>query len=208
MAVAIIVKSMATSPALAADFAQLAGPTSVRIGLIAFGIGLDVLALAIGIGITGVPWNVRLRVGAAFAGAEVGMQLLGIAIGTGAGHVAGDVAAYLGFALLALIGVYMLTESFGKHEPLSLDATTGWGLVAASASISLDSLGVGFSLPSLGVPLVPLFVTVAISTIAFTLSGLAFGNALGNRYRLVAERGCAIVLIVLAVFFTLQHVRH
>jgi putative Mn2+ efflux pump MntP len=205
MAVALIVKSLATSPAFAAGLAQLAGPTALRIGLIAFGIGLDVLALAIGIGIAGVPWNVRVRVGAAFAGAEVGMQLVGIFIGTGAGRVAGDVAAYVGFGVLALIGVYMFRESFGGHETLSLDATSGWGLVAASASISFDSLGVGFSLPSLGVPLVPLFATVAVSTIAFTLTGLAFGNALGNRYRVAAERSCALVLIVLAVFFTLQH---
>jgi putative Mn2+ efflux pump MntP len=57
------------------------------------------------------------------------------------------------------------------------------------------------------VPLIPLFVTVACSTVAFTLTGLAFGNALGNRYRLGAERGCGLILIVLAILFTLQHVR-
>ena len=154
---------------------------------------------------TGIPWNLRFRVGAAFAGAEIGMQLLGVAIGTGAGHYAGDIAAYVGFGALALIGVVMLRESFGEHETLSLDATAGWGLVVASASISLDSLGVGFSLPSLSVPLLPLFVTVAFSTVAFTLTGLAFGNALGNRYRSGAERGCGLVLIGLAILFTLQH---
>jgi putative Mn2+ efflux pump MntP len=207
MGVAIVANAVAMSPALAQTLSRVAGPVALRIGLIAFGIGLDVLALAIGIGISGVPWNVRFRVGAAFAAAEIGMQLLGIAIGTGAGHIVGDVAAYLGFGLLAFIGVYMLKESFGEHGPMSLKATSGWGLVAASASISLDSLGVGFSLPSLGVPLIPLFVTVACSTVAFTLTGLAFGNALGNRYRLGAERGCGLILIVLAILFTLQHVR-
>jgi putative Mn2+ efflux pump MntP len=181
---------------------------ALRLGLIAFGIGLDVLALAIGIGVTGVPWSIRLRVGAAFAGAEIGMQLLGVAIGTGAGHLVGAVAAYTGFALLALIGAFMLRESFGKHEAMSLKATSGWGLVAASGSISLDSLGVGFSLPSLGVPLVPLLATVAVTTVAFTLTGLAFGSALGERYRARAEGGCGIVLIVLAVLFTIQRAAH
>jgi hypothetical protein len=68
--------------------------------------------------------------------------------------------------------------------------------------------GFGFSLPSLGVPLIPLFVTVACSTVAFTLTGLAFGNALGNRYRLGAEHACGLILIVLALLFTLQHVRN
>jgi putative Mn2+ efflux pump MntP len=208
MAVLIVVKALCDSPASASALTNVLAPTALRIALIAIAIGLDVLALAIGIGVTGVPWNVRFRVGAAFAAAEIGMQLLGVAIGTGAGHLVGDVAAYVGFAALALIGVLMLRESFGEHDPLSLDATTGWGLVVASASISLDSLGVGFSLPSLGVPLVPLFATVAVTTVAFTLTGLAFGNALGERYRTGAERGCGIVLIVLAVVFTLQHVHH
>jgi putative Mn2+ efflux pump MntP len=209
MAVAIIAKSAALlSPAIAADFVHVAGPVSVRIGFIACGIGLDVLALAIGIGVTGIAWNVRLRVGAAFAGAEIGMQLLGIAIGTGAGHLLGELAAYCGFALLALIGVVMLRGSFGDREPMSLRATSGWGLVVAAGSISFDSLGVGFSLPALGVPLGPLFATVAVTTVAFTLTGLAFGRALGERYRTGAERGCGLVLIVLAIFFTLQHVRH
>jgi len=36
---------------------------------------------------------VRLRVGAAFAAAEIFMQVLGAAIGTGDGRMAGEIAA-------------------------------------------------------------------------------------------------------------------
>lgn len=208
MGAAIAIKALSFTPAFATSVGGVAAPVWLRIGLISLAIGLDVLALAIGIGVTGVPWNIRIRVGAAFAGAEIGMQLLGIGVGTGAGHLVGELAAYCGFAVLALIGVYMLYESLAATEELNGMATSGWGLVAASASISMDSLGVGFSLPSLGVPLVPLFATVAVTTVAFTLTGLAFGNALGRRYRTGAERGCGIVLIVLALLFTLQHIAH
>jgi putative Mn2+ efflux pump MntP len=207
IAVAIVVRALSLTPALAAArFSPLTAPPAVRIAAIAFAVGLDVLALAIGIGVMGVGWRARLRVGAAFAAAEIAMLLTGAAIGAGAGRLIGDVAAYVGFALLALIGALMLRGSFGDHEPMSLKATTGWGLIVASASISMDSLGVGFSLPGLGLPIVPLLGTVAVTTVAFSLAGLAFGEALGVRYRTAAERGCAIVLIVLAVLFTLQHV--
>jgi putative Mn2+ efflux pump MntP len=207
IAVAIVVRALSLSPALAAaHFVPFSAPPAVRIGAIAFAVGLDVLALAIGIGVMGVPWKARIRVGAAFASAEIAMLLTGVAIGAGAGRLIGDVAAYLGFALLALIGALMLRGSFGDHEPMSLKATSGWGLLVASASISMDSLGVGFSLPGLGLPLMPLLATVAVTTITFSLAGLAFGQALGARYRTAAERGCAIVLIALAVLFTLQHV--
>jgi putative Mn2+ efflux pump MntP len=206
IAVAIVVRALSLSPVLAAGrLAPFTAPPAVRIGAIAFAVGLDVLALTIGIGVMGVAWKARIRVGAAFASAEIAMLLSGVAIGAGAGRLIGDVAAYLGFALLALIGALMLRGSFGEHEPMSLKATSGWGLLVASASISMDSLGVGFSLPGLGLPLMPLLATVAVTTIAFSLAGLAFGQALGARYRTVAERGCAIVLIVLAVLFTLQH---
>ncbi len=206
LAVSVMVRGLLLSPALAAvGFNVAAGPPALRIGAIAFAVGLDVLALAIGIGIMGVPWGARLRVGAAFASAEITMLVLGVVIGTGAGRLVGEIAAYVGFALLALIGVLILRGSFGEHEAMSLKATSGWGLIVASASISMDSLGVGFSLPALGLPLAPLLATVAVTTVAFSLAGLAFGDALGARYRTVAERGCALVLIALAILFTLQH---
>jgi manganese efflux pump family protein len=195
-------------PALAAGAVPLAGSTAVRTGGIALAVGLDVLALSTGIGILGVPWHVRLRVGAAFALAEIVMQVVGAAIGAGAGHVAGEIAAYSGFVILALIGVWIFRESLGEEHGLSEKATSGFGLLAASASISLDSLGVGFSLPALQVPLVPLIGTVAITTVVFTFAGLRFGEILGERFKKNAERGAGIVLVALAVLFTLQHLAH
>jgi putative Mn2+ efflux pump MntP len=208
MGAAVAISALALLPALAAGAFPLAGSTSVRTGGIALAVGLDVLALSTGIGVLGVPWNVRFRVGAAFAGAEIVMQVLGAAIGAGAGHVAGQVAAYLGFVVLALIGVWIFRESFSHEEGLSEKATAGFGLLAASASISLDSLGVGFSLPALNVPLVPLIGTVAVTTVVFTFAGLRFGEILGERFKKNAERGAGVVLIALAVLFTLQHMAH
>lgn len=172
---------------------------------IVFAIGLDVFALSAGIGIAGVTWPVRLRVGGAFAFAEISAQVIGMLIGTGAGRLFGDLAAYAGFTALALLGAYMWYESAGEGErTFSSRATSGWGLVVASLSISLDSLGVGFSIPALGLPLAPLFVVVACSTVLFTLGGLAFGERLGARFQHLAERGAALVLIVLAIGLVVQ----
>ena len=179
--------------------------TALRTGGVALAVGLDVLALSIGIGVLGVAWSKRLQVGAAFSGAEIFMQLLGAAIGTGVGHLAGEIAAYAGFAVLGLIGVWIFVESFRHGTNLAEKATSGAGLVAASASISLDSLGVGFSLPALRVPLVPLLATVAVSTVVFTLAGLQFGEMLGERFRENAERAAGVVLVALAIFFAITH---
>jgi putative Mn2+ efflux pump MntP len=136
------------------------------------------------------------------------MQLMGAAIGAGTGHVVGEIAAYSGFIILALIGVWIFRESLGEDHGLTEKATSGLGLLAASASISLDSLGVGFSLPALRVPLVPLIGTVAITTVVFTFAGLRFGEILGKRFKKNAERGAGVVLVALALLFTLQHLAH
>jgi putative Mn2+ efflux pump MntP len=77
-------------------------------------------------------------------------------------------------------------------------------LTLASLSISLDSLGVGFALPALHLPIVPLLSTVAVSTVCFTLAGLAFGAMLGHVFEKNAEKAAGIVLIALAVIFAVQ----
>jgi manganese efflux pump family protein len=74
----------------------------------------------------------------------------------------------------------------------------------ASLSISLDSLGVGITLPVLGLPLLPLLVTVSITTTVFTLIGLSFGARLGERYERNAERGAGGILVLLAALFALE----
>jgi putative Mn2+ efflux pump MntP len=181
-------------------------PLESKILGIAFAVGLDVLALSIAVGIMQLPWRSRLRLGFAFSSAEVVMQVVGYAIGTGAGRLAGTIADYAGFAILAVVGAYVVRESYGTEES-ALKVDTGWGLVVACASISLDSLGIGVSLPGVPLPLLPLLATVAVSTIVFTTVGLAFGTQLGSRYKHLAERIAGFVLIVLAVLFTVQHVR-
>lgn len=172
---------------------------------IALAVGLDVLALSIAVGVMGIPWKARLRLGVSFSVAEVLMQVVGYAIGTGAGRIVGAVAPYVGFAILALVGCFIVRESFGEIPTFQVDSALG--LVAASASISLDSLGIGVSLPGVPLPLWPLLATVAVTTVIFTAIGLAFGEQLGRRYRRGAQRVAGIVLIMLAMLFTVQHVK-
>lgn len=176
-----------------------------KILAIALAVGLDVLALSIAVGVMGIPWSARVRLGVSFAVAEVLMQVVGYAIGTGAGRVVGAIAPYVGFAILALVGCFIVRESFGKIPTFQVDSALG--LVAASASISLDSLGIGVSLPGVPLPLWPLLATVAVTTVIFTAIGLAFGEQLGRRYRNGAQRVAGAVLIILAMLFTVQHVK-
>jgi putative Mn2+ efflux pump MntP len=178
----------------------------LKIVSVAIAIGLDVFAISVGVGITKAQWPVRIRLGAAFATAEIMMQVIGYELGTGAGKLLGEVAEWIGFVLLAVVGAFMVRESFKQAAATSFDLTRGAGLLVASLSISLDSLGVGFALPALKIPLVPLLITVSITTTIFTTAGLAFGQRIGERYEHEAQRIAGAMLVVLAIFFSIQHV--
>lgn len=178
--------------------------TEIRILGVALAIGLDVLALSTAIGIKEPPWGERIRLGIAFSSAEILMQLIGLSLGAGFGRLVGTVATWTGLVVLAGIGIWILREGFSEHGEHEFDVKTPGGLLLASLSISLDSLGVGFALPALRLPLAQLFATVAVSTVAFTLAGLAFGAALGHAFEKNAEKAAGIVLILLAVFFAFE----
>jgi putative Mn2+ efflux pump MntP len=174
-----------------------------KVCAVAFAVGLDVLAISVGVGVTQLAFDASLRVGIAFAGSEIAMQLIGYELGTGIGRMLGEVAQYAGLVLLAALGLTMIRKSLRDTKEASFDATKGVGLLLAALSISLDSLGVGIALPSIGIPLVPLLITVSISTTAFTLIGLAFGARLGVRYEHRAERAAGAMLVLLAAAFAL-----
>jgi putative Mn2+ efflux pump MntP len=141
---------------------------------------LDVFAVCVGVGVHGHTRAEKFRIGFAFASAEVVMNLIGLELGRAIGSLIGEAAAYLGFAALVGVGAYMIVESL-REEAGELDLSTGWWLFLAAISISLDSLGVGFTLPYLGVSLALALAMIFGVSILATSTGLSLGRALGNR---------------------------
>jgi len=172
----------------------------LRVALVAFSLGLDVFAVSVGVGMRGATTGAKVRIGAAFASAEVVLNLVGAGIGALAGKALGDVAGYIGFAALVGVGVYMVIESL-RAEEAGFDLSRGWGLMLASLSISLDSLGIGFSIVYIGVPLVVTLVAIAMASIASTALGLALGRRLGTRIGERAGIFAGVVLVATGVLF-------
>jgi manganese efflux pump family protein len=172
-----------------------------KIFAVALAVGLDVLAVSVAVGIAQVARNTTWRLGFAFASAEITMQVIGYELGARAGELLGQIGAYAGFGLLAIVGVLMIRSSLRDKHEADIKATGGMGLLMTSLSISLDSLGVGVALPGAGIPLLPLLIIISISTMVFTLFGLAFGALLGERWEHSAERVAGIMLVGLAALF-------
>jgi putative Mn2+ efflux pump MntP len=169
--------------------------TSLKIAFIAISLGLDVFAVCIGVGMRGTDRAVRIRIGAAFAFAEVAMTLVGVVLGATAGKYLGDIAGYLGFAALTFVGAYMVYEAVrGESAGVGFDLTRGWGLFLGALSISLDSLGIGFSILFIGVPLTVSIVCIALVSVLSTSLGLTLGKALGARMEAAAALWAGIIL--------------
>jgi manganese efflux pump family protein len=176
---------------------------ALRVALVAVSLALDVFAVSVGVGIRGVTRPAMLRIGLSFAFAEVAMNLVGAGLGAVAGRAIGGVAAYIGFTALIGVGIFMIVETFreGEAEGKGLDLSRGMGLFLASLSISLDSLGIGFSIVYIGVPLAVTLVAIAAASVISTFVGLGFGKSFGKAAGEYAGFVAGVVLILTGLGF-------
>jgi len=167
-----------------------------------------VFAVSIGVGLRGVSPRERLRLAIAFPSAEVLMNCVGALLAAGLGRLIGDAAGYLGFGALVLVGLYMIYEVHDAEGSNPIDVTGGWGLVLASLGISLDSLGVGFSILFVGVPLGLSLMVIAVVSVVATLLGLSLGRALGARVERISGLLAGVLLASTGVAFIVLKALH
>jgi putative Mn2+ efflux pump MntP len=178
-----------------------------RVALVAVSLALDVFAVSVGVGMRGTPTAAKIRIGAAFASAEVVMNLIGAGLGAVVGHAIGEVAAYIGFVALIGVGLYMIVEAIRAGEE-QFDLSRGWGLFVASLSISLDSLGIGFSIVYIGVPLAITLGAIAVASVSATALGLGLGERFGERVGQRAGLIAGFVLLATGGLFAVLKYMH
>jgi len=178
----------------------------LKVVVLAVSLALDVFAVSVGVGVRGHTRAEKVRIGVAFGSAEVLMNLIGAGIGHGIGQLIGAGAAYFGFAALFGVGIYMIVESL-REESGELDLSTGWGLLLAAISISLDSLGVGFTLPYLGVNVIVALGAIFAVSIAATTLGLGLGRIIGRRIGGATGLVAGILLSLTGVVFAVLRAR-
>jgi putative Mn2+ efflux pump MntP len=175
----------------------------LKVFFVALALALDVFAVSVGVGVRGVPREVKVRIGIAFACAEILMNVIGAALGLAVGRLIGGVAGYLGFAALIGLGLYMMWESRSDlGETSKLDLSKGWGLALASLSISLDSLGIGFSILYIGAPLLETLVVIGVVSVCATTLGLSLGGRIGGAAEQHAAFLGGLLLLLTGVVFT------
>jgi len=137
------------------------------------------------------------------------MNCVGLGLGEITGRLIGDDAGYVGFAALIAVGAYMILEArsnMDERRPVKIQG--GWTLVVTSLAISLDSLGIGFSIRFVGVPVGLSLAVIGVVSVTATLLGLRLGRLLGTRVEDGAEMLAGILLALTGVAFVALKVLH
>jgi putative Mn2+ efflux pump MntP len=169
--------------------------------LTAVSLGLSNFAAAIGIGLSGVDSNLRLRVALVFGAFEAVMPLVGLVIGDHLAELLGASSRYFGGFLLIATGFYATMQASRSSAGESDHKRSLGQLIVTGAALSIDNLVVGFALGATRVSLVVAVPLIAIVSISLSLLGLELGDRLGS----VVERrsgevgGVVLILVGVAV---------
>jgi putative Mn2+ efflux pump MntP len=164
--------------------------------LVAVALGLSNFAAAIGIGLSGVDGNLRIRIAIIFGLFEAAMPLVGLLIGHRVAGSIGSSASYLGGGLLIATGLYTVVRARTGVSDVAGPTDTG-KLILTGAALSIDNLVVGFALGAYRVPLVEAAVVIAVVSVGRSLIGLEIGRRLGHSVeQWSAELGGAVLVLV------------
>ena len=177
----------------------------VAITVLFLSLGLDTLAVSVGLGLSGLARNRWWRVGLTFAFFEGLMPIGGLVVGARLGHAVGIWADYGAAALLILVGVLAIREALADDDDdVKAPSVEGRQLLLTALSVSLDELAVGFSLGVLHVPVGPALAYITVQALAVTFLGLSFGRRIGARLGERAELVSGVVLTLLGVILAVN----
>jgi len=183
----------------------------IEVLLLAIALSMDAFAVSIGLGSkngANPKENNSLR-GLAFKCACYFGLLQGLMplFGYLGGHSAfGWVEVYanwIAFALLLLIGVKMVFESFSEGIEEDISQITHRVLLMLAIATSIDALAAGFTLTLLPVNALLACTIIGVTTFGFSWLGVYVGNKTGTALESRAERVGGIVLIFISIKFLL-----
>lgn len=147
--------------------------------MIAFALSMDAFSLGVGVGMVGIRLRDILKVSITIGLFHVAMPLVGILVGVYLSDMVGDVAVFIGGAILMAIGVHMFWNGLLQGQDRIMQ-TRGLGLLLFAFSVSLDALTVGFSFGLMDVNRLLAIVLFGITGCMATGIGLLLGRSVGG----------------------------
>lgn len=184
--------------------------TTISLLLLAFSLAADAFAVSLAQGAAAGPRPTRtaLRCGLAFGVAQGIMPLLGWSLGVAFAGMIEVIDHWIAFILLAFIGGKMLLEGVrGRaHEGERPEkVATGWALAGLAVATSIDAVAAGFTLPTLGAPILISAAAIAVVTFATSAGGVWIGKLGAGSLGWKAEVTGGLILIGIGVKALIDH---
>ncbi len=178
--------------------------------LLAVGLSMDAFAVSICKGLSMKKATVKAGAicGAWFGGFQALMPLIGFFLGALFADKIEAFDHWVAFGLLAIIGINMLKEAFGKcSECENSDADLSFKTMFLMAiATSIDAMAVGISLAMAGnVNIWAAIALIGVVTFAMAAIGVKIGNAFGSRFEKKAQSAGGVILILLGTKILLEH---
>lgn len=179
----------------------------MTLALIAFGVAMDATAVSASYALRGFSRAQLAVLAVTFGIAQMVMAMLGA---FGGERLESRIARWdhwVAFVLLAIVGGRMIREAFededddGETVP---ELRIGTLLILAIAT-SIDSLAVGLTLPTIGLPPVMSSVVIGVVTALFSFAGAWMGVRLGERFGRRIEILGGVILIGIGIHVLVDH---
>lgn len=183
----------------------------VSIIAIAIGLAMDAFSVSIFAGIT-IDKPDRghyFRLSFHFGLFQFMMPIFGYLGGSSVEYVIRDFDHWIAMALLLVIGLKMIWESFSRDEKVKVkDPSRGLTLILLSVATSIDALAVGLSIGVLGKPIILPSVVIGIVCSFFSIMGIRLGKKVGSLLGQRAERIGGIILIIIGIKIVIEHLSY
>jgi putative Mn2+ efflux pump MntP len=180
----------------------------ITIILIAVGLSMDAVAVAVSLGITRKAMNIynAITVAAWFGGFQALMPLIGWLVGFTLRELITGIDHWVAFFLLSFIGVRMIYESFfGKDKDIPANSLNLGTLVLLSIATSIDALAVGISFAFIDVPITAPVIIIGSVTFALSLIGVYVGKRVGRLFAKRVSIVGGLILIAIGTKILLEH---
>ena len=188
----------------------------VELLLLALGLSMDAFAVSVCKGLATKRLKLKHAIicGVWFGGFQGLMPFIGYVLGTSFASYITNIAPWIAFILLSLIGANMINESLGKDDEETSEAFDLKTMFLMAVATSIDALAVGITFACVPVKLIAasalintLIAVVIIGIVTFILSciGVKIGNVFGSKYKSKAEFAGGAILILLGLKILLEH---
>ena len=178
--------------------------------LIALALSMDAFAVAVGKGLTWMPWTLKkaLIVGLWFGTFQAIMPAIGYYAGALFAGKIEAISHWVAFGLLALIGGKMVFEGLKKdkdEQPANEKRLGVKEMFPLAVATSIDALAAGVAFSMQSISIAPAVLLIGLTTCVLSAAGTKIGQLFGSRYQSIAEVLGGVILILMGLKSLLEH---